>query len=146
MKPARKALLDLLLRYGANPNSRDYNWASPLYWSVRLNCNYAVWKLIEYGANVNAPSFDKLKTPLHTAAITEQVGAVRLLLEAGAYAHLKDEYKKTPLDYAIDSVRRSRQRSTSESVDTNSAQRSSQESNSEKIVKLLIASLKKKFR
>jgi hypothetical protein len=55
--------------------------------------------LIDHGADVSG-SDDRGRTPLHTAARSDNLSAARLLLESGADANYKDLDGKTPLEYA----------------------------------------------
>ena len=59
-----------------------------------------VKRLIEAGVDVNAPECDGW-TPLHFAARTGSVEAVRLLLVAGAQVNVRDSKGITPLHRAL---------------------------------------------
>eukprot|EP01125_Pyxidicula_operculata_P008837 TRINITY_DN292_c0_g1_i1.p1 TRINITY_DN292_c0_g1~~TRINITY_DN292_c0_g1_i1.p1 ORF type:complete len:2964 (-),score=944.30 TRINITY_DN292_c0_g1_i1:25-8748(-) len=101
-----KSLVELLIKYKANPNIADENNYSPLH----VVCNsrdFSLAKiLIEAKANPNARDNEK-RTPLHyainsaTSSMESSVELEELLLEAGADASAVDIEGRTPLHYAF---------------------------------------------
>lgn len=57
--------------------------------------------LLENGADVNRPDEVEAKTILHQAAEHESIKIIRFLLQKGADANIKDDFGKTPPDYAV---------------------------------------------
>jgi ankyrin repeat protein len=90
----------VLLDAGAEVDDKEA-FSSPLSWAVMTRTpNLKLVKLlIDRGANVNRPGFEK-ETPLHHAAKYGNVEAARMLLNAKADATAKDWRGATPLDLA----------------------------------------------
>ena len=105
ISPLNITFLDMLLRYGANPDSRDRAGLTPLMKACRHPQGYAAAKmLLSYGADVNAMTDERhdFRTVLHYAVLSGNAGIVNLLLSAGANVNFPSEFKKpTPLDFAI---------------------------------------------
>lgn len=97
--------MDLLLRYGADPDSRDRAGLTPIMKACRHPQGYAAAKmLISYGADVNSMTSERhdFRNVLHYAVLSGNVDIVRLLLNHGASLHFPPELQKpTPLDFAI---------------------------------------------
>ncbi|PKK89064.1 MAG: hypothetical protein CVV64_16080 [Candidatus Wallbacteria bacterium HGW-Wallbacteria-1] len=66
-----------------------------------------VSKLIEFGADVNAPGGENLCTPLHLAAAMQNVKLTEILLKAGGNLNAPDKSGATPLHYSAARGRRS---------------------------------------
>lgn len=91
-------ITQLLIRWGADVNARDYSGFTPL--DVAINQNKTgdtVQILIRYGAGVNAKGNND-NTPLHVACYLGDELMVKLLLSAGACIHAKNASGKTPAD------------------------------------------------
>lgn len=88
-----------LIMEGANINYRNPKASETLlHFAVcREDDGIAKW-LIEQGANVNAVAHHRM-TPLHYAARLGNVQMVRLLINAGAEPHPKNEYNVVPYWY-----------------------------------------------
>lgn len=80
-------------------SSQDCCGDTPLHVMVRRNDAYAVRKLIEAGANVNAIG-DMSETPLHVALSQENLETIEALLKAGANTLLNSEFNRTALETA----------------------------------------------
>lgn len=100
--------LNLLLTYGADPDSRDRNGLTVLMKACRIpQAIPSVLSLISHGANVNAMTDERhdFRTVLHYAVLGTTPGnyeTVTLLLRAGASVNFSTDYQKpTPLDLAI---------------------------------------------
>lgn len=93
-----------MLQQGANPSAltqhEDENW-SVLHFAIgaQENTKEIITILLEYGANINDQSNYQKNTPLHDAAISLNVEAVRGLLQHGANKNLLNGTNHTPLQY-----------------------------------------------
>ena len=103
------AVVATLIAAGADVNARadpDRMFepaATPLYWAVSANPHPAVLELlVRAGADVNARGGSGW-TPLHLAALRNQVLFPKLL-ELGADPEALDRYGKTPMDYAVENL------------------------------------------
>lgn len=74
---------------------------SPLHWATSCSDEAVVKFLLDNGAQVNMPHVKTRETPLHWACALGRVNAVRLLFEHGADGTCHDEFRKTPLQSAI---------------------------------------------
>lgn len=77
------AMVNLLVKYGANTNDMLSNRWTPLLWAIEKNNEAVVRILIENGANVNAVGIED-KTPLHLAAERGYDSIAALLIQNGA--------------------------------------------------------------
>ncbi|KAE8449006.1 hypothetical protein EG329_008594 [Mollisiaceae sp. DMI_Dod_QoI] len=101
--------VDVLLKRGANPNSRDkegFSGSPLLLASGRNDLGIETMKLlVQYGADVN-PTFHKLGwTPLLKASDMGNDGEVEYLLSVGGDPNVKDYAQRTPLRYATHHAR-----------------------------------------
>ena len=100
LSSARRALIAILLRCGADPCQRDAQNRSCLVLALRASDALAVVTLLlDYGAPVNAICNDAGQTPLHVAALRSDARACRLLLDRGAQL-VVDRNGVSPLDIA----------------------------------------------
>lgn len=100
--------IELLLKYGAQPDSRDRSGLTPLMKAARHPQGYATVKLlIEYGADVNDIAGERhdYRTVLHHSIFSGNVDLIRLLLTNGARYPILDFDKPSPMDIAIISGR-----------------------------------------
>lgn len=82
-----------------NLEKYDVN-ATPLLYAIKHKKNNDITELlIECGANVNVTN-DHQETPLHFAAIQNNLKIVQLLLENGALVNVKDDGGYTPFYFA----------------------------------------------
>lgn len=99
----QKALIDAMLKHGANPNSHNFNnKTTALHFAVQNDYDYGVQKLIAAGARVNQGDI-KGVTPLHTAAKKGRLDLVTTLYTAGASLKAKDHEGLTVIHYAAES-------------------------------------------
>lgn len=98
----------LLLKFGANPNSRDRSGLTPLMKAARHPQGYAtVELLLDYGADVNDIAGERhdYRTILHHSIFSGNVDLIRLVLMRGARYPRLDFDKPSPMDIAIISGR-----------------------------------------
>ena len=90
----------VLLEAGADVNVRVNNGATPLHNAATRDTAEMVRALLDAGADLN-PLAGRGWTPLH-AAVREggTAGTVGALVAAGAALGVRDDYRRTPLDYA----------------------------------------------
>lgn len=102
--PQFPEIVELLLKAGANPNSRaghiEVIKNSVIFKAIKTNDLTTVTLLLKYGAD---PDFqDELgQTPLLTAVENENHEMIRLLLEAGAYPNIFSTLGTSPLINAV---------------------------------------------
>ena len=99
------ALVELLLRVGADPNVADGGGHTALY-SVANQCGTSegasvVRILADAGADVNADDGVKRCTPLHMAARRGNARVAAALLDCGADIEARDSLGETPLRRAV---------------------------------------------
>lgn len=68
-----------LIEGGANPNSKDFNDKTPLFWATNP---VTAQMLIDYGADINAKD-NKNNMPINEAARTGNIPVIKVLLKAG---------------------------------------------------------------
>ena len=92
------AVLEVLLKAGADVNAKGKGGATPLHSAAAFNPSPAVLEvLLKAGADVNAKPKHGGGTPLHSAAAFNPSPAVlELLLKAGADPRAIDGAGKTP--------------------------------------------------
>lgn len=91
-------VLESLLRSGADVKHIDPLGYSPLHYAIAQKSIESFELLVEYGANVNAPS-KSMKSPL-MLAVENELDAVEFLLLHGADPAVSDMVGQTPLHYA----------------------------------------------
>lgn len=105
LSPLNTEYLELLLKYGADPDMRDRSGLTPLMKACRLTQGMeSVLLLLSYGADVNAMTDERhdYRTVLHYAILSGNYDIVHLLLKQGARVNFSPDYQKpTPLDLAI---------------------------------------------
>lgn len=97
--------MELLLAFGAHPNTRDRAGLTPLMKAARLPQGIAsVLLLLSHGADVNAMADARhdYRTVLHYAILGGDPAVINLLLKQGARLDLGPDYQKpSALDIAI---------------------------------------------
>ncbi|CAG9794593.1 unnamed protein product [Diatraea saccharalis] len=98
--------LELLLTFGANPDSRDRAGLTPLMKAARQRKGMdAVLLLISFGADVNAmaDARNDYRTVMHYAVLSGNTDVVTLLIKQGARVNYQcpELSKPSPLDLAI---------------------------------------------
>jgi ankyrin repeat protein len=98
-------MVELLLRLGADPNSKDGGGHTPLY-CLANGYKYSdggsvVRALVQGGANVNADDGVKHCTALHMAARRGNVEIAEALLDCGAEIDARDSLGDTPLRRSV---------------------------------------------
>jgi len=92
-------VLHLLLRYNADPNTRDGTKATPLYSAAHRGHVKAAQLLLDHGADVNSQN-DSGITPLHIASFDGYLEIVQILLRHGADVHIRTNSSLTPFQQA----------------------------------------------
>lgn len=90
-----------LIRKGINLNLGDQDGATPLHFAAAYRLSAVATELLERGANPNV--VDKHgNSPLWTAAFNARgnYALVELLKKFGAVATVRNQYGKTPIDFA----------------------------------------------
>ena len=95
--------IELLLQYGAFPDSLGRNGLSPLMRACREQNEEAVRLLIHFGATIDLlPHYRfEQKTALYFAVLGGNVEIIKLLLDAGGNTGRVGDYKYSPLEFAI---------------------------------------------
>ncbi|MDR2609790.1 MAG: ankyrin repeat domain-containing protein, partial [Rickettsiales bacterium] len=103
---SRIKAISLLLKYGANPNTKDREGKSSLHCVINNSDGVFCYKvtelLLNHGANPDTGD-SQGKTLLHYLledSIHNRVEIAKLLLRRGADPNAKDKYNKRPVDYA----------------------------------------------
>jgi ankyrin repeat protein len=99
------AMVELLLRLGAGPNTLDGGRHTPLYY-VGNECavegaEKVVHALVKAGADVDACDGVKRCTALHMAARRGNVEVAAALLDCGAHLEARDSVGETPLRRSV---------------------------------------------
>jgi ankyrin repeat protein len=100
-KDGDSAIVNQLIRHGANPNAQDKSLETPLHFAAREYQLEASQSLIESGANPNAQDTHG-NTPLWRAVFESRGRSdmIKLLLSAGANKSLKNKHGSSPVDLA----------------------------------------------
>lgn len=77
-KEGTPQIVELLLKYGADPSVVDGEGSTPLHWAVDYDLIEIAQVLINHGANTNARNHDNL-TPLLVSIQNESINCIELL-------------------------------------------------------------------
>jgi hypothetical protein len=93
--------VEYLLKNKANPNAQDADNATPLHYAASrcTEHNKIIEPLIQYKAIINIHGWNK-NTPLHLAAIYNNIFAIKILLQNGADSRLRNKKGETAFDLA----------------------------------------------
>ncbi len=95
------SLINVIIKYGCNPDICDDNYNAPLHFAVMKSNIKAIKLLIKNGVDINiCGEFEQ--TPLHLATIIGNLKIVKLLIKKGSDYNLVDERNLSVLDYARD--------------------------------------------
>lgn len=92
--------VQLLLQYGANPNTPEMYTEAPLHIAAEMGFAECLKALLDHGADVRAQMGHKRNTALHLAADDDFVDCIKLLLDAGANVNARNSDDQTPLHIA----------------------------------------------
>jgi hypothetical protein len=93
-------LVRLLLAKGAAPDRQDYRGLSALHAAIKSHVSTCVDTLLDYPCRTDLLTIDK-RSPLHTAAWTGNMHALKRLLDSAPKLHWQpDSYGMTPLQLA----------------------------------------------
>ncbi|MDR3414324.1 MAG: ankyrin repeat domain-containing protein [Formivibrio sp.] len=93
-------LVSLLLAKGANPDKQDYRGLSALHAAIKSGVSSCVDTLLNHPCRTDLLTIDK-RSPLHTAAWSGNIHALKRLLERAPKLHWQpDSYGMTPLQLA----------------------------------------------
>lgn len=96
-----KNIIELLLRYNANPNRASYvRQETPLMLAAKKGDVEWMKLLVEYGANVNSFNYSD-QSPLILAVVNNQLEAVRFLIEKKCGLNENDSDGFSAITYAI---------------------------------------------
>jgi ankyrin repeat protein len=98
--PKRAAMVETIVKAGANINARDEHQWTALMWASWSGLNGTVAKLLELGADASAAD-QKGNTALAMAAQRGNVDVVRELLAKGASPSVSDASGRTARDLAL---------------------------------------------
>lgn len=90
------AMMDLLLKHGANPNVSDSYSKTPLHFAASQGNLPAVQALLSHGADANVKDYTG-DTPLTEAAYRDNIEVVKLLLAHGADVNAKGQLEFSAL-------------------------------------------------
>ena len=95
--------LEVLLKYGADPDSYNRAGITMLMKACKQKETAAMRLLIKYGADVNKLCHPKLeqKRALHYAVMTGSIPVTKLLLDAGTDTRQTQEFRFPPLEFAV---------------------------------------------
>ena len=93
--------LDQLFADGADPNTKDNKWVSPIHYAASLGSLEAMQILAKRGANLLASPFGGW-SPLHYAASGGHVEVAQFLIANGVPPDNRDIGGETPLFYAVE--------------------------------------------
>lgn len=92
-------MVELLIRYGADVNARNFREQTPLHIAAFFKHELVATPIVAQMADVNAKDRDG-NTPLHVAALHQSKAVVELLIASGADINAKNKLGETPLDIA----------------------------------------------
>lgn len=101
-----KEMVELLLKAGADPNSKDRFETTLLHYAIRLFDTRIVECLLNYGANVNVISYNQSYLHMTARMKYDCSGIIELLVQNGIDTSLLDGNGKTALQVASKNNRR----------------------------------------
>jgi ankyrin repeat protein len=92
--------IQLLLKYGADPNLKNEKGYNSLYFATFYSTLEVMKLLLQNSVNINSPDNNGI-TPLTKAILEGHLEKTRLLLESGASVNFKDEDGYTTLHHVV---------------------------------------------
>lgn len=85
--------VEVLLKHGANPNTRDDSGLTPLHWAVVRGNKVCILRLFEMGAEIHAKD-NEGRTARDMASELKSLGAWKRALEEGGFTEDGSKRKK----------------------------------------------------
>lgn len=98
-----REITEFLLKKGLSIKQRNNSGKTPFAVAVEIRDEVSMEMMISMNADVNEKVKDG-KTALHHAASHGDLHMTKLLFDNGAFTDVKDDFGKTPSDYATDTV------------------------------------------
>lgn len=98
----RLECINVLVARGARPDTSDSWGMMPIHWAARTGESDIVQRLVELDASVNSRDVNRRQTPLHMAAMSEELVAIEVLAKAKANLDSQDNRGYTPVHTAVE--------------------------------------------
>jgi ankyrin repeat protein len=95
----RKDIAEILIKHGANVNTKNLLGETPLHYSARLCLAEIAELLVSSGANVNITNNYGM-TPLHYSAHNNCIAVAKVLIDNSADPNIREDNGCTPLHWA----------------------------------------------
>ncbi|KAJ5186209.1 hypothetical protein N7449_010973 [Penicillium cf. viridicatum] len=96
-----KHIVELLLRYGANPNARKTSGRTPIQEAAAASHNELVEFLVSKKVDINTQAYSDGWSSLHEVVHRQNIQVVKLLVDHGALLNVRLTSSKAPLHMAV---------------------------------------------
>lgn len=96
-----KHIVELLLRYGANPNARTTSGRTPIQEAAAASHNELVEFLVSKKVDINTQAYSDGWSSLHEVIYRQNIQVVKLLVDHGALLDVRLTSSKAPLHMAV---------------------------------------------